>query len=78
MPIRDYNDKFFLKVNDLRIRELRGEIEFRKDVPYIMDLTFSNYDFEKNAEQFTGYSISDINKIYSSIIYTEWDYQNQL
>ena len=28
MPLWDYNDKFYLKVNDLKIRELPGEIEF--------------------------------------------------
>ena len=39
MSIRDYNDKFYLKTNDIKIRELPGEIEFKKDVPYIMDLT---------------------------------------
>ena len=33
-----------------------------KDVPYIMDFTFSKYDFEKKGEQITGYSISEINK----------------
>ena len=27
-----------------------------------MDLTFSKYDFEKNGEQITGYSICEINK----------------
>ena len=37
MPIWDYNDKFYLGINDIRIRELPGEIEFKKDVPYIMD-----------------------------------------
>ena len=29
-----------------------------------MDLTFSKYDFEKGGEQITGYSISEIYKIY--------------
>ena len=61
MPIWDYNDKLYLKINDIKIRELPGEIEFKKDVPYIMDLT-SKYDFEKKGEQITGYSISEINK----------------
>ena len=64
MPIWDYNNKLYLKVNDLKIRELPGKVEFSKDVPYIMDLTFSKYDFEKNGEQITGYSICEINKIY--------------
>ena len=39
IPIWDCNDKFYLEINDIRIRELPGEIEFKKDVPYIMDLT---------------------------------------
>ena len=60
MPLWDYNGKFDLKVNDLKIRELPGEIEFKKDNPYIVDLTFSKYDFQKNGEQITGYSISEI------------------
>ena len=64
MPIWDYNDKFYLKINGLRIRELPGEHVFQKDVPYIMDLTFSKYDFQKNGEQIIGYSISETNKIY--------------
>ena len=27
-----------------------------------MDLSFTTYDFQKNGEQITGYSISEINK----------------
>ena len=64
MPIWDYKNKFYLKINDLKIRELPGKVEFSKDVPYIMDITFKKYDFEKKGEQITGYSISEINKIY--------------
>ena len=44
----------------MKIKELLGEIEYKKDVPYIMDLTFSQYDFQKNGGQITGYSISEI------------------
>ena len=62
MPIWDYNDKFYLEINDVKIRELPCEVEFRKDNPYNIDLTFSKYDFEKNGEQITGYSISEILK----------------
>ena len=44
-----------------------------------MDLTFSKYDFQKNREQITGYSISEINKELIKLLYTEkLDYQNQL
>ena len=64
MPIWDYNDKFYLKINDINIKELPNEHTFQKDVPYIFDITFRKYDFEKNGEQITGYSISEINKIY--------------
>ena len=28
MPIWDYNDKFYLKTNDIKMRELPGKIEF--------------------------------------------------
>ena len=82
MQIWDYNDKFYLKINDLKIRELPGEPSFQKDVPYIMDLTFSKYDFEKHGEQITGYSICEINKnILSYCTYIDikkWDCQNQV
>ena len=64
MQVWDYSHKLYLKINDLQIGELPGEPSFQKDVPYIMDLTFSKYDFEKNGEQITGYSFSEINKIY--------------
>ena len=64
MPICDYNDKFYLKVNDIKIKGLPNDHTFRKDVPYIMDITFRKYDFEKNGEQITGYSISEISKNY--------------
>ena len=63
MPIWDYNDKFYFKINDVKIKELPDYPTFQKDVPYIMDITFRKYDFEKNGEQITGYSISEINKV---------------
>ena len=64
IPIWDYNSKIYLKINDVKIKELPDDYTFQKDVPYIMDITFSKYDFQKNGEQITGYSISEINKIY--------------
>ena len=64
MPIWDYNDKIYLKITDVKIKELPGDTSFQKDVPYIMGITFKKYDFQKNGEQITGYSISEINKIY--------------
>ena len=41
MPIWDYNDKIYLKINDVKIKELSDHPNFQKDVPYILDLTFS-------------------------------------
>ena len=64
IPLWDYNNKFYLKANGLKIKEFPGEHVFQKDVPYIMDLIFSKYDFQKNGEQITGYSLFEINKIY--------------
>ena len=64
MQILDYSDKLYLEINDIKIKELPGDRVFQKDVPYIMELTFSKYDFQKNGEQITGYSISEINKTY--------------
>ena len=48
----------------LRKDALQIETCFKKYQPYIMDLTFSKYNFQKNGEQITGYSISEINKTY--------------
>ena len=43
-----------------------------------MGFTFSKYDFEKNGEQITGYSISEINKNLLNTNIEKWDYQNQV
>ena len=64
MQIWDYNDKFYLKINDIKIEDLPNEHTFQKGVPYIMDITFRTYDFQKNGEQITGYSITEMNKFY--------------
>ena len=53
-----------MNIKAVKVKELPDEIEFKKDKPYIIDLTFSKYDFQKKGEQITGYSISEINKIY--------------
>ena len=64
MPIWDYNDKCYFKINDIKIKELPNEHTFQKGVPYIMGITFRKHDFEKNGEQITGYSISETKKIH--------------
>ena len=61
MPIWEYNEKYYLKIKSEKVKDT--QVEFQKDVPYIMDLTFSKYDFQKGGEQIKGYTISEINKI---------------
>ena len=68
MPVWDYNDKLYLKTNGIKIKELPGEHTFQKDVPYIMDITFRKYDFQKNGEQIPGYSICKLIKLLSYYI----------
>ena len=62
--IWEYSDKFYLGINAVRVKEAQVENGFKKDVPYIMDLSFSKYDCQKGGEQIIGYSIFGINKIY--------------
>ena len=69
MPIWEYNGKYYLKANAVKLKEVKAENGFNKDHPCMMDLSFSKYDFQKNGEQITGYSISEINKTYESILY---------
>ena len=63
MPIWEYNGKYYLKNNAVKLKEVKVESGFNKDHPYIMGSSFSKYDFQKNGEHITGYSISEINKI---------------
>ena len=64
IPIWEYNNKFYLKINAVKVKEAQDENGFKKDVLYIMDLTFTKYGFEKGEQTFNGYSISEINKTY--------------
>ena len=62
IPLWDYSDKFYSKINGIKIKELPNQHVFQKDVPYIMDTTFSKYDFQKDGEHSTGYSVFEINQ----------------
>ena len=64
IPIWEYNGKCYLKSNAVKLKEVQVGNEFLKIHPYIMDLSFSKYDFQKGGEQITGYSISEIYKNY--------------
>ena len=52
-----------MEIDAVKLKEVKVETAFQKDHPYIMDLSFSTYGFQKGGEQITGYSISEINKI---------------
>jgi hypothetical protein len=76
IPVWEYNSKYYLKISDKRVfqysvdvvnndeKDTIEQIIFKKDIPYIMDLTFKEYSFKKNNEIIKGYTISEINKIY--------------
>ena len=58
-----------MEINVVKLKEAKVDNSFNKDHPYIMDLTFSKYDFQKNGEQITGYIIFEIYKNYEIRIY---------
>ena len=70
MPVWEYEENYYLKINDKTVLQYSVDqfnennengiehITFTKDVPYIMDLTFYRYEFEKNKETIKGYIIS--------------------
>ena len=58
----EYTGKYYFKINAVKVKELPVETCFKRNNPYIIDLTFSKYDFQKGGEQITGYSISEIDK----------------
>ena len=63
IPVWEYNEKYYLKFNDKRLHEYsvnrynedeKNGIElvvFKKDIPYIMDVTFKEYNFQKKVKQ---------------------------
>ena len=46
-PIWEYSGKYDLKINAVKVKELPVEACFKQDNPYIIDITFSKYDFQK-------------------------------
>ena len=73
IPVWEYDKKHYLNISAKQLvqysvdrfneDEKNGieEVAFKKDKPYIMDLTFSKYGFEKPGEQIKGYAISKMN-----------------
>ena len=48
---------------------LKYVINFTKDMPYALDLTFYRYEFGKSKKVIKGSTISKTNEIYSTFIY---------
>ena len=71
MPVWKYSDKCYPKVNDKKVTDYAVDksktygdtqvINFTKDMPYMLDLTFYKYEFEKSKEVIKGYTISKTN-----------------
>ena len=60
MLILEYNNKFYLKINGVTVKEvadmlrkdaLQIENAFKKDHPYIVDLPFGKYGCQKKASR---------------------------
>ena len=78
-PVWEYNGKYYLEINGVKVKEAKVENASKKEYPYIMELSFSNMIFRKMESRlqvivFPKF-IKYINLLY---IHTEWDYQNQL
>ena len=79
MPIRKYNGKCYLKVNDKQMidyavdkSKTEGDIEvitFTKDMPYILELTFYKYEFEKIKNKLKDIQLLKLMKLIRTIIY---------
>ena len=71
MQVLKYNGKCYLRINDNKLLIITvgkyktdSDIEvinFTKDAPYILDLAFYRYEFEKLKEVIKGYTISKTN-----------------
>merc|ERR1711966_104203 len=61
IPIWEYNEKYYSNFNDKRLDEYSvnkynvDQIIFKKDIPYIMDLTFKEYNLKKKGETIKGH-----------------------
>ena len=56
-------------ISAVKVKELPVEAVLETNSPYIVDLTFSKYDFQKGGEQITDYSISETNKRNIKLLY---------
>ena len=85
MPVWKYNEKCYLITNDKKVNDYAvdksktdGDIEvinFTKGMPYILDVTFYKYDFER-----IKHILKDIHFLklirFIKLLYIEWDYHN--
>ena len=47
IPIWEYSNQFYLKINAVKVKEAKVENGFQENHPYIMDLSSSKCDFQK-------------------------------
>ena len=47
MLIWEYTGKCYLEINVVKLKEVKVENGFNKDHPYILEFSFSKYDFRK-------------------------------
>ena len=51
MPIWEYNNNLYLKINAVKVKEAKVENDFKKDVPYIMDYHLVNTISQRTASR---------------------------
>ena len=77
MPIWDYNDKFYLKINDIKIKELPNEHTFQKMCLILWISLLENMISRKKVSKLLVIVFLKLIK-YINLLYIEkWDCQNQ-
>ena len=74
----EYNGKYYLKINAVKVKKLPVETCFQKDVPFYMDLSFSKYGFQKMESRLQVIAFLKLIKIHYSIKYIYIYIQNGL
>ena len=85
MLVWKYNEECYLRIKGKRVIDYAvdrsktdGDIEvinFTKGMPYILDLTFYRYEFEKMKNILQDIRSLELIK-FIKLLYIEWDYQN--
>ena len=80
MPVWDYNDKFYLKINDIKIKSYLMNIPFKKMCLILWISLLENMTFKRMESKLLVIQFLKLIKFIKLFIYTykQWDYQNQL